>query len=130
MTQQYKPATPNDEEWTPEKQRCYALLLEFAGGEHHLGKLAHLGYGLRMTTQMDLATFDSGYLTWLVTLSHKHLCRVLIGPAGPRRLAIHVWARKAEGRLAERHPSLHDLIEQCMRHLVDIDKPTDTEGGA
>ena len=119
MTQQYKPATPNDEEWTPEKQRCYALLLEFAGGEHHLCKLAHLGYGLRMTTQMDLATFDSGYLTWLVVLAHKHCCRVAIDSAGPRRLAIQVWARNTEGSLMTRHPSLSDLIEQCEQHQAN-----------
>ena len=116
MAETYKRARPDDEQWTQEKQRCYALLLEFVGGEHHLGKLSHIGDGLRMTTWRDLATFDSDQLTWLVILAHKHLCRIAIDSAGPRQLAIQVWARKAQGRLAARHPSLGDLIELCERH--------------
>lgn len=129
MSEQYKPAKPGDKGWTPEKQRCYELLLEFAGGEHHLGKLSHLGDGLRMTTWRELATFDSGYLTWLVVLAHKHCCRVSIGQAGPRRLAIQVWARNAEGSLMTRHPLLSDLIEHCEQHQAD-NAATITEGGA
>ena len=116
MTETYERARPDDEQWTQEKQRCYALLLEFVDGEHHLGKLSHFGDGLRMTTQMDLATFDSGYLTWLVVLAHKHVCRVAIDAAGPLFLAIQVWARNTEGCLIARHPSLGDLIELCERH--------------
>jgi len=120
MAEQCKPAKPGDGRWTPNKQRCYDLLLEFVGGEHHLGKLSHLGDGLRMTTWRELATFDSGYLTWLVVLAHKHCCRVAIDSAGPRRLAIQVWARNAEGSLMTRHPSLSDLIEQCRGQAADI----------
>ena len=115
MAEPYKPAKPNDEQWTPEKQRCYELLLEFVGA-HHIKKLSHVGDGLRMTTWRGLATFDCGQLTWLVILAHQHCCRVAIDPAGPMRLAIQVWAREAEGGLTERHPSLSDLIEQCERH--------------
>ena len=95
------------------------MLLDFVGGEHRLGKLTHFGDGLRMTTWRDLATFDSGDLTWLVILSHKHLCRVSIDPAGPRYLAIQVWARNAEGGLMTRHPSLCDLIKQCEQHQTE-----------
>ena len=116
MSKQYIRAEVDDEQWTPEKQRCYDMLLEFVDGEHHLGKLSHFGDGLRMTTWRELATFDSDQLTWLVILAHKHLCRIAIDSAGPRQLAIQVWARKAQGRLAARHPSLSALIERCERH--------------
>lgn len=116
MAEPYERAKPNDGQWTPEKQRCYDMLLEFVDGEHHIGKLSHFGSGLRMTTWGGLATFDSDQLTWLVILAHKHLCRIAIDSAGPRQLAIHVWARKAQGRLAARHPSLSALIERCERH--------------
>lgn len=116
MAKQYIPAKLGDDWWTQNKQRCYDMLVEFVGREHHLGRLSHFGYGLRMTTQMDLATFDSNQLTRLVVLAHKHLCRVAIDPAGPMRLAIRVWARKAEGCLIVRHPSLVDLIEFCEQH--------------
>lgn len=114
----YKKASPDDEWWTPEKQRCYELLVESVGGEHHLGKLSHFGTGLRMTTARDLATCDGDLLTWLVILAHRHLCRVAIDSAGPRHLAIQIWARQADGRWAARHPSLNDLIGRCERHLI------------
>ena len=116
MAKKYTQAKAGDDRWTADKQQCHELLLEFVGGEHRLGKLTHFGNGLRMTTQMDLATFDSGHLTWLVVLAHKHLCRVAIGTAGPRQLAIQVWAREPDGGLMARHPSLADLAERCERH--------------
>lgn len=127
MGEQYKSAKPNDEQWTPDKQRCYGLLLEFVGGEHHLGKLSHFGTGLRMTTLADMATFDGDSLTRLAILSHKHLCRVSIDSAGPRYLAIQVWARNLTGSLMTRHPSLCDLIERCQSHQTDIDNTKGTE---
>ena len=116
MAKQYIPAKLGDDWWTQNKQRCYDMLLEFVGGEHHLGKLSHAGDGLRMTTWRELATFDIGQLTSLVVLAHKHVCRVAVATAGPRHLAIQVWARKADGPLTVSHPSLSDLIELCERH--------------
>jgi hypothetical protein len=108
-------AKPNDEHWTDDKQRCWDLLVCFVGGEHHLGNVYHLGFGLQMSTWKDLATHDGGFLTWLVLLAHRDHCRVSIGPSGPGRVAVSVWARQPEGRLSERHPGLDDLAAAAER---------------
>jgi len=105
-----KPAKPGDEEWNGDKQRCWDLLVCFAGGEHNLSTVYHFGDGLRMSTWKDLATFDSDLLTWLVVLAHRDCCRVSIKPSGPVQVAVHVWARQPEGELGERHPGLDDLV--------------------
>jgi hypothetical protein len=110
-----KTAKPGDDEWTDDKQRCWNLLVRFVGGEHHLANVYHFGSGLRMSTWWDLATFDGGRLTWLVVLAHRDHCRVSIGPSGPGRVAVHVWARKPEGNLFERHPGLNDLVAMAER---------------
>ena len=68
-----------------------------------------------MSTWWDLATFDRDLLTWLVVLAHRDHCRVSIGPSGPGRVAVHVWARKPEGGFCERHPGLDDLVAMAER---------------
>lgn len=111
-------AKPGDEHWSDDKQRCWDLLVAFVGGEHHLQKVYHFGDGLRMSTWRDLATFDGDLLTWLVLLAHRDCCRVSVGPSGPGRVAVRVWARKQKGRMCERHHGLDDLIaraEQAKR---------------
>jgi len=108
-------AKPGDEKWSDDKQRCWDLLVCFVGGEHHLPKVYHWGDGLRMSTWQDLATFDSGLLAWLVVLAHRDRCRVSVGPSGPGRVAVEVWARQLEGGLCKRHPGLDDLIEMALR---------------
>jgi len=110
-----KTAKPGDEKWSGDKQRCWDLLVCFVGGEHHLANVYHWGDGLRMSTREDLATFDSGLLTWLVVLAHRDRCRVSIGPSGPGRVAVHVWARQLEGNMFARHPGLNDLMEMAER---------------
>jgi hypothetical protein len=127
MAEKYQRAIVGDSDWTGSKQRCYDLLLEWVGGEHHLGKVSHFGTGLRMTTWRDVASFDNDYMTWLVILAHKHRCRVAVDGAGPRHRAIQVWARETEGSPIFRHPGLRDLIERCERHEQE-DIATDTEG--
>lgn len=108
-------AVPGDALWTPEKQRCWDVMAQFARGVHHMGKVYHWGNGLRMSWLAELATFDGSDLTYLVVLAHHHLCRCSVSSSGPRRVAIEVFARKPEGRLCKRHPGLSDLVSQCQR---------------
>ena len=110
MSTKYIDAKPDDQFWTPEKDRCWNLLVRWCGGEHHLRRVVHWGFGLRMTWLSEVATFDSDALTRLVLLAHDRRCRVAISPASPRQISIEVHARKEQGRLCERHPGLLDIL--------------------
>lgn len=114
MTKRTK-ATPNDQQWNEGKQRCWELLSDLVGGEHHMGNVWHCGKGLRMTTFRDFATYDSNLLTRLVLLAHDRLCRCGVANGGPRHIAIEVWPRKATGDFCTRHPGLSELIAQCRQ---------------
>ena len=107
-------AYPGDALWTPDKQRCWYMMVQFARGEHHLGKVYHWGNGLRMQWHGELATFDGDELTRLVLLAHQHLCRCSVSSSGPYKVRIQVFARKPEGDTYSRHPGLSDLVSQCQ----------------
>lgn len=107
-------AFPDDALWTPDKQRCWDMMVEFARGVHHMGKVYHWGNGLRMSWLGELATFDGNDLTCLVVLAHHHLCRCSVSSGGPQRVAIEVFARKPEGDTYSRHPGLSDLVSKCQ----------------
>lgn len=110
-------AFEGDALWTPDKQRCWDMMAQFARGVHHMGKVYHWGNGLRMSWLGELATFDGADLTRLVVLAHHHLCRCSVSSCGPYRVAIEVFARKPEGYLYQRHPGLSDLVSQCQRQI-------------
>src|SRR6185312_6318513 len=75
------------------------------------------GKGVSVVWTGDLATFDFSALTMLVFLCHEARIRCCIDSAGPRRLRLSFWQRKADGRLYERHPNLDEAVADFHLHM-------------
>ena len=98
-------------------QRCWDVLSNAFGGDHHLKAVHQCGRGIEMSTFQSLATHDSNTLTRLVLMAHNFRCRVDIGSSGPRMVRIMVHPRSDSQSTMEGHPGLVELMmaaENCM----------------
>ena len=66
-----------------------------------------------------LTTFDGNSLTRLVFLAHDHAIRVSLNPCNPRYLRLRFHARKREGALIERHPTVEQALSAHRAHFGD-----------
>ncbi len=112
----------HDYKWMTEDQRhCYRMLCDWAGGDHHLGKVKEWGMGVATSYSQDLSTFDFNRLTTLVFMAHDRCIRVEIGSSGPRMVRIILHKRHtAEGDICRRHPTLAKAIEVYRRSYPEV----------
>lgn len=79
----------------------------------------------------DFATWDFDQLTKLVLLAHAERIRISIAPVAPRYLSVYLTPRLAEGRMAQRHPSLDEVVADFRTWYRPLDRfiaPAAVEG--
>ena len=109
-------------EWMNEKQqKCYRMLCDLMGGEHHIQNkvTAASPRGIATTIAGDLATYDMDELTKLIVMAHDRGIRASISPANMQyvRLMLHVREYRAGHTGWNRHPTLE-------RHVAIIREAT------
>lgn len=108
---------PNETETTEDKaetltaeERLKKVVSFVWRGLHNAPKIKkeNIGNGLGMweLNTSPLATYDFDGLTRLVLAAHKYAVRAEIDNGGPRRIKVRPWARKREGDMTERHPTI------------------------
>ena len=95
-----------------DKAQATKFFATLFGGDHHIpGKLREFGDGWCVFRSGDISTFDFDLATRIVFLAHDMCMRAEISRAGLYlRIAIH--ARKRDGGMSERHPTLEQAVER------------------
>lgn len=75
-------------------------------------------YCVTVTSDYNLATFDSDGLTRLVVLCHDRAIRCNIRALAPGYMQLMFHQRKREGRHHERHPTLEDSTARIRQHYA------------
>jgi len=88
-------------------------VLSFAyRGIHHVRKIKKQSATRWEVSMPDgISTFDFDTLTRLVIAAHKYAVRVSIHASGPRLVKIVLCARKRQGDIYERHPTIEEAIK-------------------
>lgn len=97
---------------TPE-ERFEAVLSYTFKGMHRVGNIKKTPgeHPMWETCCYSIATWDFDQLTRLVLAAHHYCVRVELENGGPRRVKIILHARKREGSIYERHPTIQQAIE-------------------
>ncbi|MEM9584816.1 MAG: hypothetical protein AAGA08_17020 [Pseudomonadota bacterium] len=117
MARPYESDTHYRLDWmTDDQWACTVLLARLFRGFHHMNstRVKDMGQtGVAYNYYGELASFDFDGLTRLLLMGHEECIRVCIGPSGPGMIKIILHKRhKREGRLYERHPTIHDALEE------------------
>ena len=108
-----KPSPITRAQCTHDQRRCWDTLANVI----HLNRqhVYPCGYGIRTSIFGEVATHDSGLLTWLVLLAHRDCVRIAITSAGPRRIGITAHPRDPSAQcVMSGHSSLDDLIARTQ----------------
>ena len=119
-------------EWMNEKQqKCYRMLCDLMGGEHHItGKVKECSpWGIQTTISTDFASYDFAELTKLVVLAHDRGIRASLSPLNMQYMRLVLDARQGrQGRFWQRHPTLEGHAEALRKAFgTDDNMPEDLE---
>lgn len=66
--------------------------------------------GVETNVPDNLSTYDFDFLTRIVVVAHDLCVRVSVLPSGPGRLKLRLFARKRDGDLYTRHPTMEEAV--------------------
>lgn len=94
-------------------QRIESTVARAFRGLHHVRRIKrHSATFWEVNVFDGISTFDHDTLTRLVIAAHDYAVRVELSQSGPGQIKIHLHARKREGAMHERHPTIEQAIEQ------------------
>ncbi|KCZ47737.1 hypothetical protein [Hyphomonas sp. CY54-11-8] len=107
---------------TDDQWECVEMLADLFRGFHHIyGPIKPFGEGIAYAEPgRRMATFDFDYLTRAVIMAHDRCIRLEIASCNPGRFRMILHKRhKREGKMHERHPTIHEAVERY--HIPDTE---------